>query len=155
VPNERWAGVKERAVAELGDGSDLRVVFPALRSRESGHGLTLMPFGSLYRWFDRAVSGWRSKRVEAQTGFPLRPRMIVGITDTEVVVWSASARWPHGRWRLGNQAGRVRLDQVVNAEAPTVGTGWRTLNLRVFEKAPISILVPALVIDDLVVLLSQ
>lgn len=147
---ETWKAIKERAAAEVSADDGLRMLFPALSGgRDSGHGLTLMPFGTLFRVADRAAQGVRSKRSLEECGFALRPRMIVGVGDREIFVWSARKYWAYGRWRMGRMIGRIPLEQIATAEAPTVGKGWRTLVVQLTGKSPASLRVPSAVADEL------
>lgn len=151
MPDKSWTTIRERAAADVGDDGNLRMLFPALAGgRDSGHGFTLMPFGTLYRLAGRAAEGVRTRRILAATGFPVRSRMIIGLGEHHMFVWSASKQWAYGRWRIGRLVGTIPIDHVSTAEAPTVGQGWRTVVLQLTGKSPASLRVPAPVVNELV-----
>lgn len=156
MPDTQWKEIRERAAAELSEGDGLRLLFPALAGiKDSGHSFTLMPFGTLYRLAERAIEAQRSKRTLAESGLPLRGRMIIGVGREDIFVWSASRRWAYGRWRMGRLLGQVPVSQVVSAEAPTIGQGWRTVNLQLAGKSSVALRAPSAVADEFVQLLKK
>lgn len=81
--------------------------------------------------------------------FPLAPRMLLGLTTKRVLIWQARRRW-----RLGPFLGYVSLDRIVQAEAPTVGQGWRTLRVHLSNEPAVTIKVPGDLADELAAALS-
>jgi hypothetical protein len=142
VASVNW---RETAEAELREGETLVGVLPALSPPpDAGAGGLVPPF---LIPIIRAAEGWhwrRATRRRATTSrFPLAPRMIVALTDTRLLVWQA--RW---RWRVGAFLGYVTLDRVVQADAPTVGAGWRTVRIFLANEPTVTLKVPAKVADD-------
>jgi len=98
------------------------------------------------------LAAWRkhSRAASIRTGFPLAPRMIIGVTDRRLIIWTARRRW-----RIGASLGSVKLDRIVAAEAPTVGSGWRSVIIHLSNQQELTIKVPATAADRLAVALSD
>jgi len=93
---------------------------------------------------------WRHTRETARISlFPLASRMVIGLTDQRLLIWAASRRW-----RLGGFLGSVSRDRIVQATAPTVGAGWRTVRIYLANEPAVSIRVPGVMADRLAALLS-
>jgi len=89
----------------------------------------------------------RRRRLRAQAResiFPLAPRMIIGLTNRRLLIWSVRPGW-----RLGPFLGYVTRDRIMQATAPTVGGGWRTVSIFLAQEPTVSIKVPAAAADDL------
>jgi hypothetical protein len=135
----------EQMARELRDGEQLRAVIPAFApSPDSGSGFVpaiMIPvIAVVERWHWR-----RTTRSTAERSlFPLAPRMLLGLTDRRLLVWSSRRNW-----RLGNFLGDVALDRIVDAQAPTVGTGARSVTVHLANEPSVTFKVPGDVADQL------
>jgi hypothetical protein len=87
----------------------------------------------------------RRLRAQARESmFPLASRMIIGLSNQRLLIWSVRPGW-----RLGSFIGYVARDRILQATAPTIGTGWRTVNIYLAQEPTVSIKVPARAADDL------
>jgi hypothetical protein len=136
--------LRAQAEAQLRGGETLRVLLPALTPRpEGGRGLVpvallVLPINAVQRWQWRRASRTSAK----QSIFPLAPRMFVGLTERRLLVWGRRGA------RLGPFLGFVTLDRVVDAAAPTVSEGWRTVTVHLANEPTVSLRVPGNVADD-------
>jgi hypothetical protein len=94
---------------------------------------------------------WRkhASAASARSGFPLAPRMIIGVTDRRLIIWTARSRW-----RIGASLGSVMLDRIFAADAPSAGSGWRSVMIHL-PSQKVTIKVPAAAADRLAVALSS
>jgi len=149
VAGGSWRDVAE---GELQGGEKLVGVMPALSPRPAASAGGLVPaflipiIRGVERWHWRRTS----RRTAASSRFPLAPRMIVGLTDRRLLMWEARRRW-----RVGEFLGYVTLDRVVQADAPTVGAGWRTVRIFLANEPPVSVKVPGKFADDFAGSLSR
>lgn len=130
--------------AELRAGERLLAVFPAVTPAAEGGGLVPAELAPLVMVAERV---WRRRRdrVAAQASiFPLAPRMLVGLTDRRLLIWSA-----HWRWRPGSYLGYVSRDRIIQSTAPTVGSGWRTVLIYLVNEPTVPIKVPGSMADGL------
>jgi len=130
----------DAAEQELHSGETLLGVVPALSPppEDTVGGLLpafMIPIISMAeRWHWRRTS----RRAAVASRFPLAPRMLVGVTDQRMLVWEARRRW-----RVGDFLGYVTLDRVVQADAPTVGAGWRTVRIFLSNEPTVHLKVPS------------
>jgi hypothetical protein len=91
----------------------------------------------------------RSRAVGRASLFPLAPRMIIGLTSQRLMIWAARRRW-----RLGKLLGYVSRERIIQATAPTGGSGWRTVQIYLANEPAVPIKVPAVMADPLASTLS-
>jgi hypothetical protein len=114
----------------------------------SAFGLTVaMPLLWTYRRLGRRS---QSRQSLARSGLPLARRMVLGVTDDRLIVWSASKSW-----EPQSLLGEFARGHVRDATAPTVGQGWRTVRIELDEGEPVVIKVVADKADELAALLSS
>jgi hypothetical protein len=141
---QRWTAILAEARSELRRGEALRSIFPALSQSAPGGGM--MP-AELMLAVVAAEHLAHRRRLRAQAKesmFPLASRMIIGLSNQRLLIWSVRPGW-----RLGSFIGYVARDRILQATAPTAGTGWRTVNIYLAEEPTVSIKVPARAADDL------
>ena len=80
--------------------------------------------------------------------FPLAPRMFIVLTNRELLIWAARRNW-----RLGDYLGSVHRQRIIQATAPTVGAGWRTVLVYLANEPTVPIRVPSTIADDLAAML--
>lgn len=141
------------AAADLEPGERLWALIPAITPAPdygSGGLVLLAPLIPLMMAAQRAA--WRkyARAASVRSGFPLAPRMIIGVTDRRLMIWAARRRW-----RTGVSLGSVKLDGIVAAEAPTVGSGWRSVIIHLSSQQELTIKVPAIAADRLAAALSD
>jgi hypothetical protein len=137
--------LRAQAGAQLRNGETLRALLPALTPRPDGGGRGLVPAAVLVLPIN-AVQRWRWRRASRanakQSIFPLAPRMFVGLTEGRLLIWARRGS------KLGPFLGFVSLDRIVDAAAPTVGQGWRTVTVHLANEPTVSLRVPGSVADD-------
>jgi hypothetical protein len=133
------------ARSELRRGEVLQAIFPAL-SQDSSAGGGLVPAELMLAVLAAEhLTHRRRMRTQArQSMFPLATRMIIGLSNRRLLIWSVRPGW-----RLGSFIGYVARDRILQATAPTIGTGWRTVNIYLAQEPTVSIKVPARAADDL------
>jgi hypothetical protein len=148
VSGTDWAQAALTAAAGLRPGEPLLGQFPAMSLEDSEPVLApaeLMPVamavGKLMRWR-------YAKATARESAFPLAPRMVIVLTRTELLIWSARRRW-----RLGDYLGSVSRARIIQATAPTVGDGWRTVLIYLVNEPTVPIRVPGKIADQLAALL--
>lgn len=114
-------------------------------------GSALMPGGAepLFWLADRFSERRRNRAVRERSGFPLARRMVLAVTSERLLVWSANRRWS----RL-SFLGAIPRDQILRAEAPTVGQGWRSVHIQIGGAEPVIVKVAGKNADELAALLS-
>ncbi len=140
---QRWTAILAEARSELRRGEVLHAIFPAITQSSSGG---MMP-AELMLAVLAAEHLTHRRRLRAQAResmFPLASRMIIGLSNRRLLIWSVRPGW-----RLGSFIGYVARDRILQATAPTVGTGWRTVNIYLAQEPTVSIKVPARAADDL------
>ena len=139
------------ARSDLRPGETLLTVFPARSDAGSASGSGLLPAElTLVVIAAEHLSRRRQTREQARESmFPLAPRMIVGVTNARLMMWSVRPGW-----RLGSFLGYVSRDRILQAAAPTRGSGWRSVHIYLAEEPTVSIRVPDRVADGLVRALS-
>jgi hypothetical protein len=146
---QHWKSVRSTASAELRPGERLLAICPALTPRDSGGGLAVSGAWPLIMVVEHLAWRRRAGVAGRTSGFPLAPRMIIGVTDQRLVTWAARRGW-----RLGPVVGDVSRDLILQATAPTVGAGWRTVLIRLSSGPTVRIKVPANLADRLAAGLS-
>jgi hypothetical protein len=145
-----WEQLHRQAARELRESEDLLALLPATRPPEQGwEGATVAWLIPVISAIERLLHRRYLRTATKRSVFPLAPRMLLGITPTRLVVWRARRRW-----RLGPFLGYVTLDRILQAEAPTVGQGWRTIRLHLANEPAVSVKVPARYADKLAAVLS-
>jgi hypothetical protein len=142
---QRWTSILAEARSELRRGELLHAIFPAL-SESSSPGCGMMP-AELMLPVVAAEHLTHRRRLRAQAResmFPLASRMIIGLSNQRLLIWTVRPGW-----RLGSFIGYVARDRILQAAAPTIGTGWRTVNIYLAQEPTVSIKVPARAADDL------
>jgi len=138
-------GTRTAAETELRPGEKLSALFPALTPPPHAGGGQALDGLALLIVAAEHLAWRRRSRVTARTSmFPLAPRMFIGLTDSRILVWSARYRW-----RIGRYLGDVSLDRVMAAEAPTAGSGWRTVVMHLADGPKVPIKVPNSIADHL------
>jgi hypothetical protein len=143
------------AAADLQPGERLLALVPAITPPpDYGSGGMvlpgLVPLIPLIMAARRAAWRKHARAAAASSGVPLAPRMIICLTDRRLVICTA-----RGRWRTGAALGSVWLDRIIAADAPTVGSGWRTVLIHLAGQPKLTIKVPATAADRLAAALSD
>jgi len=141
------------AAADLEPGERLWALVPAITpapDHGSGGLVVLPPLIPLMMAAQRAAWRKHAHAASVRSGFPLAPRMIIGLTDRRLMIWTARRRW-----RAGVSLGSVKLDRIVAAEARTVGSGWRSVMIHMSSQQELTIKVPATAADRLAAALSD
>jgi len=141
------------AAADLEPGERLWALIPAVTpapDHGSGGLVVLPPLIPLMMAAQRAAWRTHAHGASVRSGFPLAPRLIIGVTDRRLMIWTARRRW-----RTGVSLGSVKLDRIVAAEASTVGSGWRSVMIRLSSQQELTIKVPATAADRLAAALSD
>lgn len=138
-----WDAVMTAAAADLRPGEQLTALFPAIPS--DGPAGASAPSELMPLIIAVEHLAWRRRiRTSATSSmFPTAPRMLIGLTGHRLVVWSAARRW-----RPGKFLGYVTRDRLIQATAPTVGSGWRTVVIYLANEPPVSLKVPGPIADD-------
>jgi hypothetical protein len=140
---QRWTAILGEAKSELRRGELLHAIFPALsQSSSGGMAPAELMLGVLAA--DRLTHHRRMRAQARESMFPLASRMIIGLSNQRLLIWSVRPGW-----RLGSFIGYVTRDRILQATAPTAGTGWRTVNVYLAQEPTVSIKVPARAADDL------
>jgi hypothetical protein len=144
-----WESTRVAASADLRRGEPLIALFPALTPSDSEGGLA--PVGLIPLIMAVEYLQWRHRnRATGRTSlFPLAPRMIIALTNQRLVIWTARRRW-----RLGNLLGDVSRERIIQATAPTTGSGWRTVRIYLANEPTVPIKVPSVIADRLASTLS-
>ena len=142
---QRWTGILAEAKSELRRGEVLRAIFPALsESSPSGGGMVPAELMLAVLAAEHLTHRRRLRTQARESMFPLASRMIIGLSNQRLLIWTVRPGW-----RLGSFIGYVTRDRILQATAPTVGTGWRTVKIYLAQEPTVSIKVPARAADDL------
>jgi hypothetical protein len=133
----------------LAPGEDLLTMTPAVAPGRTGGGMSMSGLVVVKLAADRIAWQRRTEAAARSSGFPLAPRMIIGVTDRRLLVWSAGSRW-----RVRKYLGEVSRDQITRGTAPTVGAGWRSVLIDLATGPTVTIRVPARTADRLAASLS-
>jgi hypothetical protein len=144
-----WESTRVAASADLRRGEPLIALFPALTPSDSDGGLADVGLMPLIMAVEYLQWRHRSRATGRASLFPLAPRMIIALTSQRLVIWAARRRW-----RLGNFLGDVSRERIVQATAPTAGSGWRTVQIYLANEPTVLIKVPAVIADRLASTLS-
>lgn len=150
--NASLSDARQGAVAELRPGEKLERILPAVSPPPDTGSGGLAPALLVPLMTAVAHRQWRrdTHATAARSQFPLAPRMVVALTDERLLVWAASRRW-----QVRGLLGEVGRDRIVDAEAPTVGAGWRTVRIHVGDEPAVALRVPARTADDLAARLGR
>lgn len=141
---QRWTAILGEAKAELRRGEMLRAIFPALSQSSAGGGMAPAELWLAVLAAEHLTHRRRLRAQARESMFPLSSRMIIGLSNQRLLIWSVRPGW-----RLGSFIGYVTRDRILQATAPTAGTGWRTVNIYLAQEPTVSIKVPARAADDL------
>ena len=143
---QRWTGILASARSELRRGERLQAIFPALSQPDANGGPVPAELMAALLATDRLTRRRRLRAQAKESMFPLAARMIIGLTNQRLVIWSVRPRW-----RLGSFLGYVSRDRILQAIAPPMsGTGWRNVSIYLAQEPTVSIKVPTAAADDLV-----
>lgn len=152
-PNPGW----EQAVtaADLEPDERMSAVIPAITPPpDHGSGGQMLPglgpLVLLIMAIRRAAWHGQTRTAATRSAVPLSPRMLIGLTDRRLIIWTARRRW-----HIGASLGSIRLDRVAGADAPTVGSGWRSVIFHLSGQPDLIIKVPATAADRLAAELSE
>jgi hypothetical protein len=141
---QRWTAILAEAKSELRRGELLQAIFPALSQSSSAGGMAPAELMLGVLAADHLTHRRRMRAQARESMFPLASRMIIGLSNQRLLIWSVRPGW-----RLGSFIGYVARDRILQATAPTIATGWRTVNIYLAEEPTVSIKVPARAADDL------
>ncbi len=141
---QRWTGILAEARSELRRGELLQAIFPALSPSSSGRGMAPAELMLAVVAAEHLAQRRRLREQARESMFPLASRMVIGLSNQRLLIWSVRPGW-----RLGSFIGYVARDRILQATAPTIGTGWRTVNIYLAQEPTVSIKVPARAADDL------
>jgi hypothetical protein len=141
---QRWTVILAEAKSELRRGELLQAIFPALSQSSSAGGMAPAELMMGVLAAERLTQRRRMRAQARESMFPLASRMIIGLSNQRLLIWSVRPGW-----RLGSFIGYVTRDRILQATAPTIGTGWRTVNVYLAQEPTVSIKVPARAADDL------
>lgn len=123
----------------------LQAIFPALSQPAASGGLVPAELMAAVLAVDHLTRRRRLRAQARESMFPLATRMIIGLTNQRLLIWSVRPGW-----RLGSFLGYVSRDRVLQASVPPAsGTGWRTVGIYLAEEPTVSIKVPAAAANDL------
>jgi hypothetical protein len=146
-----WEQIRTATAAGLEPGEHVSAVFATLIPHQLsiGHVISaeLVPLLWLMDhtlWHHRARTASRSVQV------PLAPRMIIVVTDRNLMIWSARRSWQPGK--LIGDLPRDRINQVT-----TTGTGTRTrlMTLHLSDGRSLTLQVSASIAADLARIISD
>jgi hypothetical protein len=124
----------------------LQAIFPALSQPDGSGGAVPAELMTALLATDRLTRRRRLRTQAKESMFPLAARMIIGLTNQRLVIWSVRPRW-----RLGSFLGYVSRDRILQAIAPLMsGTGWRDVSIYLAQEPTVSIKVPTAAADALV-----
>jgi len=124
--------------SELRPGETARGLFPAITVSDSEDGVAPAELWPLIMAAEYVLRRRRDRAASRGSLFPLSSRMIMLLTDQRLMIWAAQLRWRPGRF-----LGYVSRDRILQVDAPTVGTGWRTVVMHLANEPAVSIKVPA------------
>jgi hypothetical protein len=141
----RWIDTLSEARSELRRGEVLKAVFPALSEPPPSGGFVpaelLVPLAAA----DHLSRRRRRRAQSKESMFPLASRMIIGLTNRRLLIWSVRPGW-----RIGTFIGYVTRDRILQAAAPPAsGPGWRTVSFYLAQEPTVAVKVPAAAADDL------
>jgi hypothetical protein len=141
---QRWTGILAEARSELRRGEVLHAIFPALSQSPAAGGVTPPDLMLAALAAEHLTHRRRLREQARESMFPLASRMIIGLSNQRLLIWSVRPGW-----RLGGFIGYVARDRILQAAAPTRGSGWRTVDIYLAQEPTVSIKVPARAADDL------
>ncbi|HEY7143700.1 MAG TPA: hypothetical protein VH637_05580 [Streptosporangiaceae bacterium] len=144
-----WSRVTQSVAADLRPGEVLLAVFPALTPADAGGGLAPAELWPLVLIIEHVMLRRRSRRIARSSMFPLAPRMVMALTDRRLLIRAGR----HG-WQAGRFLGYVSRDRIVQATAPTAGSGWRTVLIYLANEPTVEIKVPGAMAGRLAAVLS-
>jgi hypothetical protein len=143
---KRASTVPEQIAPHVRADESLRRVFHVIIPPPSGgvawgDAAVIVP---LARIVGRVMWNRAAAAAQQEAGIGLRPRMLWGLTDQRVLLFSALKRW-----ELGEPLGAIARTDVVGATAPTVGQSWRTVVIELTGGRRLSIKVGHTIADYL------
>jgi hypothetical protein len=141
----RWIDTLAEARSELRRGEVLQAVFPAQSQLAPSGGLVpaelIVPVAAV----DHLSRRRRRRAQSKESMFPLASRMIIGLTNRRLLIWSVRPGW-----RIGTFIGYVTRDRILQATTPpTSGTGWRTVSFYLAQEPTVTLRVPSAAAEDL------
>lgn len=144
-----WEATRAAASAHLRPGESLIALVPAVPPSDSKRGMAPAWLWPLILTAEHLHWRHRVRQASQASAFPLASRMLIGLTAQRLVIWKA-----RGHWRLGDLLGDVPRERIVRAEAPTVGSGWRTVRIHLADGPAVPVRVSHKIADRLADVLS-
>jgi hypothetical protein len=137
--------------AQVRDGETSSQPFAAITpDPDEGRGFGLIVAFPVL-WAMRRLSKRHARRdTTKRSGIRMAQRMLVAVTSDRMLIWSAQRHWAPGEF-----LGDVALNRIADAQAPTVGQGWRSVRIDLVDGESVTIKVGSQHADELAGLLSR
>lgn len=111
----------------LGQGEAVQLAIPVLLPREAGGRGTTWIYGLPFIWLWRRRQRRQVRAATSSTlGLDLAERMILAVTQHELLFWSAKAGPKKQAWLPQQLIGRLDRSAVASVSNNSSGQGWRT-----------------------------